>query len=87
MNQDGKADVCTTPPSSLTQFTTQQSCVHCTPSLRMRQSKLTKENPLTGWSDLSSIDNALPLVTNTSPSIESFPKSAALPQRTNFPSV
>ena len=44
MNQDGKADVWTTPPSSPTQFTTQQSYVYCTPSLRRRQSESTKEN-------------------------------------------
>ena len=66
MNQDGKADVWTTPPSSPTQFTTQQSYVYCTPSLRRMQYEPTKENPLTGLSDLSSIENALPVVTNTS---------------------
>ena len=77
MNQDGKADVWTTPLSSPTQFTTQQSYVYCTPSLRMRQSESTNENPLTGLSDLSSIENALQVVTNSS-SIVSFPKAAAL---------
>ena len=49
-------------------------------ALRRRQSESTKENLLTGLSDLSSIENALPVVTNTS-SIESFPKAAALLQR------
>ena len=58
----------------------EQSYVYCTPSLRRRQSESTKENPLTGLSDLSSTENALPVVTNTS-SIESFPKAAALLQR------
>ena len=66
MNQDGKEDVWTTPPSSPTQFTTQKSYVYCTSSLRRRQSESTKENTLTGLSDLSSIENALPVVTNTS---------------------
>ena len=80
MNQDGKVDVWTTPPSSPIQFTTQQSYVYCTPSLRRRQSESTKDNPLTGLSDLSSIENTLPVVTNTS-SIESFPKAAALLRR------
>ena len=75
-----RANVWTTPPSSPTQFTTQQSYVYCTPSLRRRQSESTKENPLTGLSDLSSIENALPIVTNTS-SIDSFPKTAALLRR------
>ena len=83
MNQDGKAAVWTTPPSSPTQLTTQQSCVYCTPSLRRRQSESTKENPLTGLSDLSSIENALPVVTNTS-SIESFPKAADYLRRDKF---
>ena len=58
----------------------QQSYVYCTPSLRRRQSESTKKNPLTGLSDLSSIENALPVVTNTSSS-ESFPKAVALLQR------
>ena len=80
MNQDGKADVWTMPPSSSVQFTTQQSYVYCTPSLRRRQSESTKENLLTGLSDLSSIENALPVLTNTS-SIESFPKAVALLRR------
>ena len=72
---------CPPPPrSSPTQFPTQQSYTYCTPSLRRRQSQSTKENPLTGLSDLSSIENALPVVTNTS-SIESFPKVAALLRR------
>ena len=83
MNQDGKADVWTTPPSSPTQLTTQQSYVYCTLSLRKRQSESTREDPLTGLSYLSSIKNTLPVVTNTS-SIESFPKAAALLRRDKF---
>ena len=77
MNEDKKPDVWTMPPSSPTQFPTQQSYVYCIPSPRRRQSESTKENPFTGLSDLSSIENALPVMKNTS-SIESFPKTPAL---------
>ena len=47
-----------------------------TPSLRRRQSQSTKENPLTGFSDLSSTENALPVVTNT-PACKGFSKSSS----------
>ena len=65
-----ETDVWTMPPSSPTQsqLTTQQSYVY------WRQSESTEENHSTaGLNNLSSIENALPVVTNT-PSIESTPK-------------
>ena len=81
MNQDRKADVWTTPPSSPTQFTTQQTMFIVLQVLGGGSLNVaTKENPLTGLSDLSSTENALPVVRNTS-SIESFPKAAALLRR------